>query len=48
MTFGELPLQTQGALVILGLLLVKPIAMVLIDVWDDFCVWGERRRNARD
>jgi hypothetical protein len=48
MTFGELPLQAQGALVILGLLLVKPIAMVLIDAWDGFCAWGERRRNARD
>lgn len=48
MTFGELPLQAQGALVILGLLLVKPIAMVLIDAWDGFCAWGERRRNAGD
>lgn len=48
MTFGELPLQAQGALVILGLLLVKPIAMVLIDAWDGFCAWRERRRNARD
>lgn len=46
--FGELPLQVQGALVIVGLLLLKPIAIFLIDIWDELSDWRERRRNVRD